>query len=269
MIRIYSDMPYKDPQKRKDYKIRWRLKNKHRYIAVEKCSHIRRKIKAIQKKGVNNENEQIIQSMLASLKQAEQEKSEIIRLENEKQKLLDKIARQTAQDKAKKELETIKDSLAEESHIKHNERIDKRKQLFEEIKQLEKEYRRQEQRKYSNTVLYYLKNKADKRVISLPSAEQVLLSTKFRNQKEYMERRKRAWKYVWEYKCTHACIKCGETHPAVLCFHHRDPSNKKREISKMITKGNTITAIQDEIDKCDLLCMNCHTFLHWHLTIQT
>ena len=55
-----------------------------------------------------------------------------------------------------------------------------------------------------------------------------------------------------------ACILCGETHIAALQFDHRDPSIKKWNISDAVTRGYEWTVVQEEIDKCDILCANCH-----------
>ncbi len=48
---------------------------------------------------------------------------------------------------------------------------------------------------------------------------------------------------------------------AVLDFHHRDPSTKKFEISRsgLVFSDRVIR----ELDKCDLLCSNCHKELHY------
>lgn len=62
--------------------------------------------------------------------------------------------------------------------------------------------------------------------------------------------------YVWEYLSTHSYINCGESDPVVLEFHHR--YEKDRAVSEMVTGGYPTSTIQAEIDKCDVLCANCH-----------
>lgn len=59
------------------------------------------------------------------------------------------------------------------------------------------------------------------------------------------------------------CINCGEGHPACLEFHHREPREKKYEISNLVSHGAPIQSILIEIAKCDVLCANCHRKLHW------
>ena len=56
------------------------------------------------------------------------------------------------------------------------------------------------------------------------------------------------------------CIKCGYSHVAGLTFHHRDRTTKKHEIGAILDwKWETILA---ELDKCNLVCWNCHMEIH-------
>ncbi|MBL8049649.1 MAG: hypothetical protein JNM46_00365 [Anaerolineales bacterium] len=62
--------------------------------------------------------------------------------------------------------------------------------------------------------------------------------------------------YVWDYLLTHPCSQCGESDPSVLEFHHR--TGKSMDLSRMIGDGYSVSTIQAEINKCDVLCANCH-----------
>lgn len=62
------------------------------------------------------------------------------------------------------------------------------------------------------------------------------------------------------------CQNCGESHPAALVFHHRDPATKQFEVSIRSMAGKTEAEIETEIAKCDVLCANCHRKLHWEET---
>lgn len=66
-----------------------------------------------------------------------------------------------------------------------------------------------------------------------------------------------------------AC-KCGENHPSALQFHHRDPSTKSFGITtKELSSPKKMpwnSMIIPELDKCELLCSNCH-FKH-HSTLS-
>jgi len=69
---------------------------------------------------------------------------------------------------------------------------------------------------------------------------------------------------IWfnRYKRTLACHSCGISHPACLQFHHRNPDDKSTEVSTLIRR-TTIEQLKREIDKCEVLCANCHAKHHW------
>lgn len=71
----------------------------------------------------------------------------------------------------------------------------------------------------------------------------------------------RAW--LIEYKTSRGCRECGETHPACLDLHHRDPLDKIEDISRMVQRGLSMRHLEKEVKKCDVLCANCHRKLHW------
>lgn len=56
------------------------------------------------------------------------------------------------------------------------------------------------------------------------------------------------------------CIVCGETEPCCLDFHHLDPSTKDFTIGASL--GASYEKIQREIDKCVIVCANCHRKIH-------
>lgn len=66
---------------------------------------------------------------------------------------------------------------------------------------------------------------------------------------------------VNEYKKC-GCAKCGENRLYVLDFHHIDPSTKDGTITRMSTKYS-LDRLQNEIDKCVVLCANCHREFHY------
>jgi hypothetical protein len=68
-----------------------------------------------------------------------------------------------------------------------------------------------------------------------------------------------------EYKSTLFCQKCGENHPACLDFHHRVPNEKEEQVAILVGKRRSIQRIMKEIEKCDVLCANCHRKLHYDL----
>ena len=60
------------------------------------------------------------------------------------------------------------------------------------------------------------------------------------------------------------CNSCGEDHPACLCCHHRDPNEKELDIARVTGHGWSKQRILKEIEKCDILCHNCHAKIHWN-----
>ena len=87
-----------------------------------------------------------------------------------------------------------------------------------------------------------------------------------KNKKYYVEKKQR-WtnKYKdWfkKLKSTLKCEQCGENHPACLDFHHKNSKEKISEISKMFATRKSKEKILKEIDKCIVLCSNCHRKLH-------
>lgn len=66
------------------------------------------------------------------------------------------------------------------------------------------------------------------------------------------------------------CERCGNPDSRVLEFHHRDPS--KRKFSPRYKPGRTpsspqksLVSVIREMDKCTVLCANCHLIAHWEM----
>jgi len=64
-----------------------------------------------------------------------------------------------------------------------------------------------------------------------------------------------------QFKSTLSCTKCGESHPASLDFHHVIKENKK-SVNKLLTNGAYRAAMKEVVEKCIVLCANCHRKLH-------
>lgn len=68
---------------------------------------------------------------------------------------------------------------------------------------------------------------------------------------------------ISKMKLERGCDLCGyKSHSAALQYHHKDPKTKTRDISKMAGRNYNIKVILKEIEKCSLLCANCHISLH-------
>ena len=84
---------------------------------------------------------------------------------------------------------------------------------------------------------------------------------------EYYKKKARVYtsKYIknnrimsYEFKLGNPCVECGESDPIVLEFNHVDPTDKKYNISEMVNGGHSWKSIMNEIEKCEVLCANCH-----------
>jgi len=65
-----------------------------------------------------------------------------------------------------------------------------------------------------------------------------------------------------ELKSTLVCKRCGESHPACLQFHHSDPTKKEISIADAVRRGFGVSRLLAELDKCEVLCANCHAKHH-------
>ena len=86
------------------------------------------------------------------------------------------------------------------------------------------------------------------------SCEKIVLDEK-RNQykEEYLN-----------YKKTLSCNRCGNSDYRVLHFHHTN-ANKEFNISSKVGR-RTLLSLMKEIDKCEVLCANCHSIEHYNQT---
>ncbi len=58
------------------------------------------------------------------------------------------------------------------------------------------------------------------------------------------------------------CSDCGNAyHPNIMHFHHLDPSAKAMNVSRA-ARSRPWAFVKNEIDKCVLLCANCHCLRH-------
>ncbi len=119
---------------------------------------------------------------------------------------------------------------------------------------------------------YYQKNK-DKIILYQKSYRQ----EHFEKIKAYLEKNKQKIKerkksyyqeraqFVLDYKRDKGCSKCGwNKHPEILQFHHTKGDKSFSVGSAIGNKKNEV--IKAEMDKCILLCPNCHFLLHLRKT---
>jgi len=84
--------------------------------------------------------------------------------------------------------------------------------------------------------------------------------------KQAVARQRKYKEMAIEYKGG-ACISCGfAKYAGSLDFHHVDPKQKDAGVSKL-TRSPMTDKIQHELDKCVLLCANCHRMVHGNIII--
>lgn len=76
-----------------------------------------------------------------------------------------------------------------------------------------------------------------------------------KNSKESKNRNQR---YIYDYLLSHPCITCGESDIIVLEFDHLVAEEKDGSVSRMAAGGFSLKKIKEEIQKCQVLCANCH-----------
>lgn len=70
------------------------------------------------------------------------------------------------------------------------------------------------------------------------------------------KRRQENAKRIYELLLDSCCAKCGEEGPEVLDFDHLVREEKTNTIDRILS--SSWSTIQKEIDKCRILCSNCH-----------
>ena len=96
-------------------------------------------------------------------------------------------------------------------------------------------------------------NAKNKRQRSNPS------SSRWQRTKEVHERKVRRNKeFVYQDKILKGCSRCPEKRPNCLDYHHTDRTTKDTEISNLTRCGCSFERLKNEIEKCILLCRNCH-----------
>jgi 5-methylcytosine-specific restriction endonuclease McrA len=83
------------------------------------------------------------------------------------------------------------------------------------------------------------------------------ISNKERATANYQKRVDRNYTFVFEYLLDHPCVDCGETDPIVLEFDH--VRGKKTKGIMQLAANSTIAKIKEEIEKCEVVCRNCHS----------
>jgi len=82
---------------------------------------------------------------------------------------------------------------------------------------------------------------------------------KARSKSAYHEKRD----HLQTVKLERGCAECGYAdNSAALQFHHRDPATKTAPVTT-IAANSSWAAMEAEVEKCDVLCANCHAIHHY------
>jgi hypothetical protein len=68
----------------------------------------------------------------------------------------------------------------------------------------------------------------------------------------------KAKRYVIDWKSMHPCMDCGIQHPYYCMEFDHVRGRKRFEMWRVGYVYTNLKTIQDEIDKCDVVCRNCH-----------
>lgn len=86
------------------------------------------------------------------------------------------------------------------------------------------------------------------------------------NRERTLDRRTRHRAWVYEQKRrSGGCVRCDETDPACLDYHHRDDADKEMTVCAMVTHGYSKDRLRAEMEKCVILCANCHRKEHYEV----
>ena len=69
-----------------------------------------------------------------------------------------------------------------------------------------------------------------------------------------------AKKLINDHKSSRGCEICGEKELVCLDLHHLDPKQKDFHLAG--NQNRSLVKIQEEIDKCIVVCRNCHAKIH-------
>ena len=76
--------------------------------------------------------------------------------------------------------------------------------------------------------------------------------------------KRKAEQRMWldDYRKALSCEKCGESDPVCLDFHHKDARLKDFSIANIKGMGWSRDRVLLEIQKCMVVCANCHRKIH-------
>ena len=129
---------------------------------------------------------------------------------------------------------------------------------------MRKRYHEHREQEHARARAYYQKNRDAVLVKSAQRARETATIERRKELRQMKMEYRQAW--VSDYKRGHGCSVCGESHPACLDFHHREPQDKATHgkhssVSSVMRKWKWERVLA-EIALCDVVCANCHRKIH-------
>lgn len=118
-----------------------------------------------------------------------------------------------------------------------------------------------------NETYYSFKNKQNnKRNTICKTCHKIYRDDHYKNNKsktlnKVYKRRKELIKLSSNYRSEKGCIDCGVKDYRILEYDHI--KDKTKNISEMVFNGNSWSNILLEIEKCEVVCANCHRIRTW------
>tara|TARA_R110000772_G_scaffold17946_3_gene50034 strand:+ start:173369 stop:173830 length:462 start_codon:yes stop_codon:yes gene_type:complete len=104
-----------------------------------------------------------------------------------------------------------------------------------------------------NTICRECSNKHSKQYYQENKEHHIKVISKRRNITNRENRKK-----LFNFYLNNPCVDCTESDPIVLECDHKEGVVKFKIVSEMVNSGYSWDRIQEEIDKCDVRCSNCH-----------
>jgi len=76
------------------------------------------------------------------------------------------------------------------------------------------------------------------------------------------ERRHSKKAFLEAEKKQRGCYFCGLDESCCLDWHHVEPENKEKNLSRMAASDYSKESMRKEMEKCIVICANCHRKLH-------
>ncbi len=114
--------------------------------------------------------------------------------------------------------------------------------------------------------------KLNKRSGTCKDCHKLYCSNHYQNNKDQYRDKNRLYRkevkgFIDKYKSENPCS-CGESDIVCLEFHHKDSKKKDFNIANATQRGLSLEKIKLEIEKCIVICSNCHRKLHAQLRLN-